>query len=1278
MTTSRFGNKFLRISGYVLGFLLVALVAFHFWFKAHARQLIEDLVESRSNGTIKLKVEKFTFNWFSKKMEFQDAVFYSTDSITASTSYRFSVAKIKLKVDAILPIVFSKRIIIDTLTLLDPEIRVTRLKRSERKETGIEKDVSIPEEMGKIYNSIQDALKVLRVSRFLIDRGTFTLVNNIQEGQRPIRISNIFFQIDNLSVDTTIQGARDKILFSDNVILRSHEQDIVFPDERHRLSFSKFSINLQQKLVEFDSCTIAAIRTDSSSAAFTMYMDALKLIDIDFDTLYKTEVIKADSVYVVNPKFNLAVELGRKKDGSKPAPKLEDIIKQLTGDLQLDNVVVSNADFNINTVKDGIPSSYTFSKNNFDMEGLTIDQDAAIPIKVKSFSMAIRNYENFIRDSSYSVQFDSVLFRNDQIYLSNFVFHKLDGGRVINTFNIPQFYLGGLSWDDLVFERKLKADQATLFNPRINYTVSDKLRNKSGKASVFQSLASINEMMDLGYLDIIDGNIDLKVNDDIRIQLDQATLSIQSRDLLQSTQIAGIKNSLTALDFRDGIIHAGDVVIKLKDIRYLGETGHFTAGILSVNDLKNNLVLEVKDVYVDKLLIDEKRGDIFSENISWKSGQLKLRSAGAGKNFGSILDIRNVHGRDTRLTGEFGKFEMTTFLNELKFERLDKRPGQPLHIAGLVANGADLKLRQDRSTLGIGTYVFTDMSSSSLNDITYQRSASNGTTNISVPSITLVPFFETYISGKFKFDDVVFSQPKIEAELSGVRSEIPIVPEMEINSLTLERPNVNYKKTKPDGTLFSLQWNAENSPRAMVITDLHNRSNKGWDLVLQKLNLQLQSFNLLTQAGKKFNTGNGSLEAEFRDIRLLDQKEGMDWQATISELRAKDILLDSVGKKKNRLYIGQLLLQELGLNTGSITNLENLTKANAKFRIKGFDGELSNSQSILNWYQASLSRPEKTFSLDSMRWEPRLGMDSFMSKQLVQKDYVKLHTGAVRLKNADIEGFIRDNRISGNTMQIDDAVLSITRDTRLRFDSGRIKSLPVNILRKLDAPVGIDVVDVRNGKVFYSEIAANGAMATIPISNLNVKLTNVKNEDFNTGDSLFADISGNIFDSARVYLQIRESYLDSLSGFTLDAQFGPTRIGVLNPAFVPLGSLYIRSGQLDTATLRVVAHEYLAFGEMKMEFRDLKLQLLKEPGNIDKKNTKKLLTFLANSFVIRNKNNQNPGIVFVIRNRERSIFNYLVKIATRGFQSSIGVGNNKKLTRQYKDEIKKKGLPQIE
>ncbi|MEI9911910.1 MAG: hypothetical protein WDO71_21065 [Bacteroidota bacterium] len=54
-------------------------------------------------------------------------------------------------------------------------------------------------------------------------------------------------------------------------------------------------------------------------------------------------------------------------------------IQQLTGDLELKFVVVQNGSFDINTVREGRPSSFTSNNNNFELQGLRIQKNDLRP-----------------------------------------------------------------------------------------------------------------------------------------------------------------------------------------------------------------------------------------------------------------------------------------------------------------------------------------------------------------------------------------------------------------------------------------------------------------------------------------------------------------------------------------------------------------------------------------------------------------------------------------------------------------------------------------------------------------------------------------------------------------------------------------------------------------------------------------------------------------------------------------------------------------------------------
>ena len=1281
MTTKRLGIKILKITGISLAILMLLLVGFHFWFKAHALHLLEDMVSSKSKGKVKLKIEKLRFNYFTRKIDLEKAIFYNTDTVGGSTAYRFSVEKMQLQVKAFLPLVLKKEVLIDSLTLLHPTIEVTRLRAIE-KDTTIKKDVSIPEELGKVYSSIQDALKVLHVKRFQIDDGIFTLINKIDPSQLPLTVSNIHFHIDNLQVDTARLTGNENLLFSENVVLRSTNQNIVFPDGRHSLSFSQFRINLKNRVVEFDSCTIAATRGDSASASFKVFFDALLLTNIDFDTLYKTEVIKADSVYCINPKFSLEVDISKKKGIKKPPPKLENIIQQLTGNLQLGFVVVSNADFNIKTVKDGVPSSFTFSNNNFEMQGLSVDQDAPKAIIVRSFAMAIRNYENFIKDSSYSVKFDSVLFKDDRITLSNFLFNKLKNGKILNTFSVPQFNLVGLSWDDLVFDNKLRADQAIMFNPYISYTFTPGSDKKRGKQNIFQSLGVVNEYMDLQQLDIINGDIDLKLKNNLRVKLNDATLSVQSQSLLESKKMAGIKNSLTQLKFEEGTIHAGNMDIELHDIVYQGTSGQFGASSINVKNKDNDLLIDLHDVTVKKLLVDEASGNVDAEGIRWIKADVKINSlVGKKGKPRSSIKLNDVQGSNTSISGLFGGKAVSTILSNVYFTRLENKPGGTLQLDGLDITGKQLQVKGSTIDLTVDEYDITDNNKSTFRRVAYKANNGNLDAGIFIPALTVTPHIQPLLNGDIALDAIQMTKPVINLSITEKNTVSEKknggLPKMDISELHMVQPKINFTQVSNKGTL-SLNWQGDkNTSNFLHANNLH--TNSGTTSV-GSIKFYLTDLIFSNPVGRSINTGDGKVSAQINNIKV-EQEENLplQWAANVSTFDVLDFRFDSLGKSKANLLLNSGSLKNLNISSTNILDLQHLVGTNSAFQVSRLTGLYSTTATNFKWSNASFNRSNNIFTLDSFSLIPALSKDSFLTTQKFQTDYITIQSGAIRLGPVDLETFVKNKSLYVKRAAIDKLIFTDYKDKQLPMNPGIIKPLAVKMLKKVPYKIAVDTVLVTDANVIYTEVSEKTKLAgTIPLTRMNVKLTAVKNFNIKPTDSLGIVATGYLMDTAWVRLRVKESYTDTLGSFLMTMVVKPFDLRILNPVLIPLASAKVESGFLDTISMRAIGREYLSWGEMQMFYHDLKIRILKNGDEKKKGILNGLINFLANSFVIKNKNTSRTGNIFFIRQRDKSAINYLIKIAMSGMASSVGAKNNKKMLRRYKNELKERNLPPID
>lgn len=1285
MTSQRLGKKILKITGITLGVAIVLFIAFHFWFIHHAKQLMEDTVNKRSNGRIKLTIGKLHYNYFTRKMVLDNSAFYTTDTLTAPSSYRFDIPELRLNLKGLLPLVLQKKLLIDSLFLQSPSIQVTTLYYTKDTLKKKKEDISIPYEMGKVYKSIQDALQVLKVNRFQIEDGRFTLINKVQVDQIPLTIGNIHFQIDNLQVDTDSLPGKEKLLFSDNVVLRSTNQNIIFPDGRHRLGFSRFRINLQRKLVEFDSCTIEATKKDSAGSSFKVFFDALLLTNIDFDTLYRTEVIKADSVYCVNPKFTLDVELGKSKGAKKNPPKLEKIIEQLTGDLQLGYVVVENADFNIRTTQNGNPSSFTFSKNNFEMQGLSVIQDDAKPITVKSFAMSIRNYENFIKDSSYSVKFDSVIFKDDRITLSNFLFNKLDNGKIINTFSVPQFSLEGLSWDYLVFEKRLKARHATMYQPHISYTAPGRRNKKQAEQNIFYSLGAVNDYMDLEQLDITNGDIDLKLKDNVRVQLDNATLSVKSHSLLTSTKLSGIKNSLTSLNFDKGRIQAGNLLINLEGIRYAGEKGKFGASLVTVTDKEKNIAATLRNVDVEKLLVDEAKGNVTAEGIKWQQANISMNIAG-GKRKASdaIISLKRINGFNTSINSFIGGKAVSTTLNHLSADEFKLTPGSKPVLTGLSAQGTQLEVKDREMSLSIKEYAVADNKASHFSRVSYKKNTGKMTANISIPLLSAIPHVQSILNGNIDLDAIEVTQPVINLHLLAATAPVAekkqAFPLLNISNIKMTSPHINFTRQSDSGTVALIWQGEKNRANYFQANDIHLFNDDGATVTLNNLQFYLTDFIFTNEKGRSFNTGEGKINAQLQDISFSQKEDdNPEWKATISSFAANDFRLDSLGKSGGSFVMNSAALKNLHLNSSTLLKMQQLAAANPSFRLQNFTGHYYTADTKLEWYNAGFTRSNNMITLDSFSYRPSMEIDSFLATKKFQTDYLKAGTGGLQIGPVDIEKYIRDTVLHIKKAKIDQAYLFDYKDKNLPFNTGLIKPLPVGLLKKIPLRINVDTIQLTNASVEYTEVnEKTKAVGTILVTRMAITLSNVKNHNAGYKDSLRIKATGYLQDTVWVRLQVNESYTDSLGGFLMTLRMKPGDLTVLNSALIPLASVKLLSGEMDTLNMRAVGREYLSLGEMQMYYRNLKIQLLK--GGKDGKQTffTKVVSFLANTFVIRNNNKSRTGNVFFIRERDKSAINYLIKIAISGMASSVGAKGNKKMIRKYKRELERRQLPPID
>ncbi|MBD0332766.1 MAG: hypothetical protein ICV66_08930 [Chitinophagaceae bacterium] len=275
-----------------------------------------------------------------------------------------------------------------------------------------------------------------------------------------------------------------------------------------------------------------------------------------------------------------------------------------------------------------------------------------------------------------------------------------------------------------------------------------------------------------------------------------------------------------------------------------------------------------------------------------------------------------------------------------------------------------------------------------------------------------------------------------------------------------------------------------------------------------------------------------------------------------------------------------------------------------------------------------------------------------------------------------MEKYKKDSALLANTINIINPQLTVYRDKLPPLLSGIIKPLPVSMIKNISLPVSVQRVNIMDGDLSYTERNAKSrAEGTLFLTHINGGLQDIKNRNLSNDDSLSLLLSAYLMDSTLINLRVKESYTDSLSGFLMTLRAKPTSLLFLNPVTAPLTNIMITSGTIDSFHLRAIGREELSLGELNMYYHNLHIKLIKD-GDPDKTTfLTRTASFLANTFLIRKNNNGRTGLVYFERLRDRSFFNYIVKMTFSGMATSIGVKKNRKYLKQYKRELKQRNLP---
>lgn len=1251
---------------------------------------LKQLVENQSSGKLQFKVDKIKFNIFKLRFDFQKPELRTIDTIDANSGYHVNADRILIDVNTLFSLFIGRQISIDSVVIQSPLIEVMKYKESP------DKKISLPEEMEKVFQSLENILKVLNLNYLHIENTKFIIYDLRQAGINPIQLSNINLTVENVSKETSSE--KDRFLSADRILLEISDEDIPFPDGFHGIKFKKLRMSTRSQSIRIDSCYIYAKSRDDASSEFDILVDSLDISKFDFSLLAEENTIKFDSALCIHPDIRLKLHLnGNGKTSQFSAnsitnkDSIDQKIKTMLGNLDIGYINVKNANIHVETVKDNKKYVFNSVNDNFNISHILVSDKKDVPIQLGNFEINVRNYLRYSPDSLYTGQFDRISIIDKKIQLINLRINPSPKNTdpLRKEIKMQTFELDDIDWLALIYEHRIDAGHASLVKADVRM-VLPKAENKEKsqkKTNPFIFLGQIQDKVQIDKLFLEDASMKFNFIGGPSFTLKNCYIGIYVKELLASESEYRVIDAFDTLWFNKAELRNSEATFSLINGSYSKNNRTLQFGKLLEKKATPDESITLNNVKIGGIALNA-LNDISMDEISWKNASIavniKPRQAAQPDSlktaFNYKLLIRKINGGPINLNLKSENLEASTSLNQLSTAECILESGQKPRIKGLLINGQSVILHQKNETHGSLTdFQIIDNKPSAINNVLVKIPVKEGMIHIMIPKLTFSADLYQSLNGKITADYIELLNPKITFDTINVKDTTfkqkqinqNGLPLIDVHRLSIIQPEiVNLPSSIAGKTMFSA---GKSSLEFRNITsDGETFRIEGMDFELVKPQFHHTKFQL-NPSGKEEIT----LIASMLTFKPSDGHS--KWSFKLDALNIHDVCMNTLKDDKihQTIQLNSLNLENLFISDTSFSKSDEFILKNKELRVSNGNIQLKNENINLEIFNLSLNKASNSLNIDSIAFYPVSEREAFMQSKEYQTTHNQLYTGKIRLKGIDFSRLMQDTVIDAKKATLNDVKFIIYKDKRLPFLHGIEKPMLTNLLLNIHPKIEIDSVILKNGYIEYEEFNNRTKQyGKLNLSNIKGAITNVKTHNPLPDDSLGFTMYARFLNTADLRVGYQQSYSDSLSAFNLKLIVNAFDLTTLNPILRPFASAELKSGNLDTIRMSVIGRKYIAFGVMKMYYDDLNAVYLRKGDSANTNILTKSVSFFANR-IVHTRNKFGSGEVYAERDPEKGFVNYWVKIVIGGVFTNTGVRTNNKQEKKYKKSIEKYKVPAI-
>lgn len=304
------------------------------------------------------------------------------------------------------------------------------------------------------------------------------------------------------------------------------------------------------------------------------------------------------------------------------------------------------------------------------------------------------------------------------------------------------------------------------------------------------------------------------------------------------------------------------------------------------------------------------------------------------------------------------------------------------------------------------------------------------------------------------------------------------------------------------------------------------------------------------------------------------------------------------------------------------------------------------------------SSSNQNIFVDSLRLEPLYPKYEFSQTVGNEIDRIDLMIEHLVMKEVNFDSLLYSRKLIAGILDIENAEMDVFHDKRLPGGITKVKPLPHLKFQEIDFPVKIDTISIVDSYISYSEHLNKVANpGTVTFEELEATLLAVSNRKPDSKESNVITLEAKTKVMGSGLLNVHFSFLksDTSGRHSIDGSLGSMSIVDLNSILENAGLVHVDDGLINSLKFSMVLDKIKATGSLTLNYQDLNIKIL-EADELKEGETKNFSSFIANTFVIKKNNTEEPlkkGNIEFERIEEKSVFNYWWKSLLSGLKDNI-------------------------